>query len=93
MATATQNRPARLNIRATRHQKDIVTRAASLTHTTISEFVLGRACKEAREVLAEQSEFKLPAAQWRAFCRALDAPPRDIPALRDLLSERGVFDA
>jgi len=92
MATVADTRPARINIRATQHQKDVVARAARLTHTTISEFVLGRAYKDAREVLAEQNEFRLPTKQWRAFCRALDAPPKDITSLRTLLSERGVFD-
>ena len=34
----------------------------------------------------------LPPDRWRAFCETLDAPPRDIPALRKLLTEEGIFD-
>lgn len=40
----------------------------------------------------EQVHFALPPERWRAFCEALDAPPRDIPALRKLLTEEGLFD-
>jgi len=43
-------------------------------------------------VLAEQSHFRLPDKKWREFCKALDAPPKDVPALRKLLTARGVFD-
>ena len=36
--------------------------------------------------------FVLPADSWQAFCDALDAPPKDIPALRKLLTEPSLFD-
>jgi predicted DNA-binding antitoxin AbrB/MazE fold protein len=40
----------------------------------------------------DQTLFLLPPERWRAFCDALDAPPRDIPALRKLLTEASLFD-
>ena len=36
--------------------------------------------------------WQLPPERWQAFCDALDAPPRDIPALRKLLTETSLFD-
>lgn len=39
-----------------------------------------------------QAHFALPPDRWQAFCEALDAPPKDIPALRRLLTEGSVFD-
>lgn len=36
--------------------------------------------------------FVLPPERWQAFCDALDAPPREIPALRKLLSEPSILD-
>ena len=42
---------------------------------------------------ADRTAFALAPDDWQAFCAALDAPPRDIPALRRLLTEPGVFDA
>ncbi len=41
---------------------------------------------------AEQVLFVLPADRWHAFCEALDAPAREIPALRKLLTEASVLD-
>jgi predicted DNA-binding antitoxin AbrB/MazE fold protein len=40
----------------------------------------------------EQAHFALSPEQWQAFCTALDAPPKAIPALRKLLTEPSVFD-
>lgn len=40
----------------------------------------------------DQAHFALPPDRWQAFCEALDAPPKDIPALRKLLTEGGRFD-
>jgi predicted DNA-binding antitoxin AbrB/MazE fold protein len=42
---------------------------------------------------ANEVHFVLPADRWQAFCDALDTPPKDIPALRRLLTEASVFDA
>ncbi|MCI0464596.1 MAG: DUF104 domain-containing protein [Gemmataceae bacterium] len=41
---------------------------------------------------ADQVLFVLSAERWQAFCDALDAPPKDIPALRKLLTEASLFD-
>ena len=38
------------------------------------------------------AHFTLPPERWQAFCDALDAPPREIPALRKLLTARSLFD-
>ena len=87
-----QGKESRLNIRASRHQKEVIAQAARLVNTTVSTFVLHYAYEGARSVLAERSRFRLPASQWKAFCEALDAPPKDLPALRRLLKSKGVFD-
>jgi AF2212-like protein/uncharacterized protein DUF1778 len=42
---------------------------------------------------ADRTAFVLSPDDWQAFCTALDAPPREIPSLRRLLTEPGVFDA
>jgi len=42
---------------------------------------------------ADQTAFTLAPNDWQAFCAALDAPPREIPTLRRLFTEPGVFDA
>jgi predicted DNA-binding antitoxin AbrB/MazE fold protein len=40
----------------------------------------------------DQAYYTLPPERWQAFCDALDAPPRAIPALRKLLTETSLFD-
>jgi hypothetical protein len=47
MPTATQNKPSRLNIRVSEHQKSVLTRAAQAMNTTVSSFVLQKAYAEA----------------------------------------------
>ena len=39
-----------------------------------------------------QTHFVLPPDRWQAFCDALDAPPKEIPALRKLLTEASILD-
>ena len=92
MPRTSASKPGRLNIRVSEHEKDVLMRAASALNTSVSSFVVQRAYAEAQVILAEQSQFRLPDKKWREFTRALDAPPQDIPALRKLLTQRGVFD-
>ena len=93
MPATTGNKPTRLNIRVSEHEKDVITRAAGTLNTTVSSFVLQKAYAEAQAVLADQSQFRLTDKKWREFYKALDAPAKDIPALRKLLTEPGAFDA
>lgn len=92
MPRTSTSKPSRLNIRVSEHEKDVLMRAASALNTSVSSFVVQRAYAEAQVILAEQSQFRLPDKKWREFNRALDAPPKDIPSLRKLLTQRGVFD-
>jgi uncharacterized protein (DUF1778 family) len=73
-------------------EKAVLARAAQLRQTTLSKFLLEHACQAAQQVLADQAHFTLPAGRWKAFCEALDAPPRSVPALAQLLTEKSVFD-
>ena len=73
-------------------QKAVIVRAAQLRHTSLSKFMLEHAYEAAQQVLAEQVDIVMPPAEWEAFCKALDAPPRQFPALKRLLTEASVFD-
>jgi hypothetical protein len=42
---------------------------------------------------ADRIAIALSPEDWQAFCAALNAPAREIPELRRLLTEPGVFDA
>ena len=90
---ATKQKPSRLNIRVSEHQKEVLTRAAQALNTTVSSFVLHKAYAEAQAILGNQGQFRLPEKQWRAFVRALDARPKKSLKLKKLLTESGVFGA
>ena len=87
-----QVKTTRVNIRATSHQKNIITQAARINQPTISSFVIKKAYEADQQILAEESHFSLSPDDWRAFCDALDKPPKSLPALQKLLVETDVFD-
>jgi uncharacterized protein (DUF1778 family) len=89
-APATKESKVQLRLRA--DQKAVIARAAELRRMSLSQFMLEHAYEAAQRVLGEQLEIVLPPAQWEAFRKALDAPPRSIPALKKLLTQPGVFD-
>src|SRR5258707_15702735 len=89
---ATSLKATKVQLRLRPAQKVMLARAAELRQTSLSNFMLEHACESAQQVLAEQVDIVMPAAEWRAFCQALDAPPRSIPALKKLLTEASVFD-
>lgn len=92
-AKAKAQKSSRLSIRASEHKKTVIARAARIRNTTLSEFIVENAYQTAQEVIAEQAQFTLNKKEWKAFCEALDAPPKDVPAIRKLLITPSVFDA
>jgi uncharacterized protein (DUF1778 family) len=85
------NRTEKLDLRLTPEAKHTLVSAAQAQRRSLSEFVLESALGRAEEALADRRVFQLPPAQWTAFIKALDAPPRDLPRLRELLNEPSVF--
>ncbi len=83
----------RLNLRIAPAVKLLIGRAAKLRKYSLTEFVMRSSQEAAEAVLAEQTRFVLPKAQWLAFNAALDAPAKEIPELRRLLTEPSVFEA
>jgi uncharacterized protein (DUF1778 family) len=82
----------KVQLRLQESQKRVIARAAEMRQTTLTHFMIEHAYQAAQTVLAEQVHFTLSPDQWDAFCEALDAPPRSIPALSKLLNEPSVFD-
>jgi uncharacterized protein (DUF1778 family) len=85
-------RTAKLDLRLTPEAKKRLQNAAETAGRTVSEFVLESALSRAEETLADRTRFGLGADRWKAFLEALDAPPREVPRLNQLLREPGVFD-
>ena len=87
------NRTEKLDLRLTAEAKRTLTAAARARRCSLSEFVLESALGRADEALADRRVFQLPPEKWDAFIAALDAPPRDLPRLRELLNEPSVFSS
>jgi uncharacterized protein (DUF1778 family) len=81
----------RVNLRVTRKLKAMLLEAAKLRSLNLTEFVLESSQAAAEMALANRTHFVLSPQKWREFHEALDAPPREIPALRKFLSEPLVF--
>jgi uncharacterized protein (DUF1778 family) len=88
MITTKENRENRFSIRATPKQKDLIARAAAISNKTISEFVLENAIEAAEALEMDDANFVVSREQYEQFLAALDEPPKSIPALRKLFSEK-----
>src|SRR5262249_54106901 len=82
----------KIQLRLRPDHKAVLARAAQLCQTSLSSFLLEHAYEAAQTGGAEQGDIIMPPAEWAAFCKAPDAPPREIPALKKLLREASVFD-
>ncbi len=87
-------RPAsdeRLFLRASAELKERLAHAAVLQHQTITEFVLAASRDAANRILGEQTRFALSTEEMKKFESALEAPARDLPALRRLMNRKSVL--
>jgi uncharacterized protein (DUF1778 family) len=82
----------RLAIRIAAADKARLVRAADIQRRSVSEFVIASSREAAEHVLNEQTRFRLPPAKHQAFLAALDAPAREIAALKRLFSRRSVLE-
>ncbi len=80
-----ENTPA-LNIRIKSTHRRLIERAAKELEQSVSEFVRDAAVREAQHTLADQTTFHIDDKTWEKFIVALDAPTKDNPRLRDLMS-------
>ena len=90
---AANNREAVINIRVKHRQRELIDRAAETLGRNRSEFMLDAACRAAEDVLLDQRLIQLSPEGWEQFNALLDAPARDIPALRSLLASKPVWEA
>ncbi|WP_434723209.1 DUF1778 domain-containing protein [Mesorhizobium sp. RIZ17] len=91
--TTRTNRSEKLDLRLTAEAKRILATAAAAERRSLSDFVLESALGRAEETLADRRTFHLDAEKWAAFISALDAPTRDLPRLKRLLSEPSIFSS
>ena len=87
------SREGLISIRIQQRQRELIDRAADALGRNRSEFMLDAACRAAQDVLLDQRLVQLSPEAWEQFNALLDAPARDIPALRSLLASKPVWEA
>jgi uncharacterized protein (DUF1778 family) len=88
---ARSSRDARLSLRATARQDELIRQAASTVDKSVTEFVLESASVAAEQVLADRRWFALDDVSWKAFQAALERPVVFKPRLSALLNEPDFF--
>ncbi|MBI3523469.1 MAG: DUF1778 domain-containing protein [Betaproteobacteria bacterium] len=78
----TTAKESRLNIRCNGHARELLDKAATYAHVSVSEFVLSHALASAEKVVQANESISLKPADFRAFLVALDAPVKPNPALK-----------
>ena len=72
----------RLNIRCDSHTRQLLDKAASYVHVSISEFVLSNALASAERVVQEHESITLKPKDFEAFLAALDVLAKPNAALK-----------
>ena len=86
LAMAQSNDPITISIRAKAGQRDLIDQAADRLGRSRSDFMLEAACRQAEDVLLDQTYFALDSEKMAAFQAMLDKPPAPNDRLRRLLN-------
>ncbi len=76
---------ARINLRASPEAKALIERAAALTGTSLSSFMLQNAYEAAQRLVTQHEIITLSDQDRDAFLAALDAPAEPNEALKSLM--------
>lgn len=87
-AVTTSSDSARINLRTSPEVKELIERAAAMTGSTVSSFMLQNSSEVARRVLAQQEIINLSDRDRDVFLKVLDNPPQPTQALIDLMRLR-----
>ena len=77
--------PVTISIRAKAGQRDLIDQAADRLGRSRSDFMLEAACRQAEDVLLDQTYFALDATAFATFQDMLDNPPAPTDRLRRTL--------
>ena len=82
-----------ISIRAKAGQRDLIDQAADRLGRSRSDFMLEAACRQAEDVLLDQTYFALDSERIAAFQAMLDNPPAPSDRLRRLLNAPAPWEA
>jgi len=81
-----------INIRAKARQRDLIDQAAERLGRSRSEFMLDAACRQAEDVLLDQTFFTVDAGTFAKFQALLDTPLPPSDKLRRLLKTKAPWE-
>lgn len=84
--------PVTISIRAKSIQRDLIDQAAERLGRSRSDFMLEASCRQAEDVLLDQTFFALAPKAFETFQSLLDNPPPPTDRLRRTLNVRGPWD-
>lgn len=90
--TTLGTRNAAINLRARPTQRDLIDRACKILDKNRSDFMLEIACREAENVLLDQTLFKLDNTAFKAFDKLLKAPIKNNAALNKLMKSKALWE-
>ena len=85
--------PVTISIRAKSGQRDLIDQAAERLGRSRSDFMLEAACRQAEEVLLDQTYFALDAQAFADFQAMLDNPAAPSERLRRTLRAKAPWEA
>ena len=73
-----------VSVRVSQSERDLLELAAGRARTSLSNFVRSKAIEAAEMAVFDARVVTIAAEDWERFEAWVDAPARDVPALRDL---------
>ena len=92
MAQAQRKESVSINIRAKAQQRDLIDQAAERLGRSRSDFMLGAACREAEDVLLDQTFFTVDEGTFAKFQALLEHPLPPTDKLRRLLKTKAPWE-
>jgi len=81
-----------VSVRVSHNERQLLEDAASQTRTNLSDFIRRKALEAAEEELLDRRLVTIPADKWEALEAWIQAPAKNIPALRKLSESKPVWD-
>ena len=92
MSQMQMNEPISINIRAKARQRDLIDQAAERLGRSRSDFMLEASCREAEDVLLDQTFFTVDAGTFAKFQGLIDRPLPATDKLRRLLKTKAPWE-
>ncbi len=80
-----------LSVRVSAVERSLLESAALQARTSLSDFVRRRAIDAAEAEMLDRPQVIIPASDWERFEAWVDAPAREVPALRKLSTVKPVW--